>query len=103
MVYQKGPDILVDAIPMILNRFWNAQFILAGSGGMKDWLISRTQGLPVQFPGFITDSEYVRLLHASDIVVIPSRNEPFGIVLLEAWSAKQTSCGIKGRRACGKC
>lgn len=89
MVYQKGPDILVDAIPKIRERFWNAHFILAGGGGMRDWLMSRTQGMPVQFPGFITDSEYVRLLHASDIVVIPSRNEPFGIVLLEAWSANR--------------
>lgn len=89
MVYQKGPDILVDAIPKILDRFNNAKFILAGGGGMRDWLMSRTQGMPVQFPGFITDSEYVRLLHASDIVVIPSRNEPFGIILLEAWSANR--------------
>jgi glycosyltransferase involved in cell wall biosynthesis len=62
---------------------------MAGGGGMRDWLMGKTQGMPVQFPGFITDSEYVRLLHASDIVVIPSRNEPFGIVLLEAWSANR--------------
>jgi glycosyltransferase involved in cell wall biosynthesis len=89
MVYQKGPDILVNAMPRILERFWNAKFIMAGGGGMQDWLMSRTQGMPVQFPGFISDSEYVRLLHASDIVVIPSRNEPFGIVLLEAWSANR--------------
>lgn len=89
MTYQKGPDMLVDAIPKILDRFWNARFIMAGGGGMRDWLMQRTQGMPVQFPGFISDSEYVRLLHASDIVVIPSRNEPFGIVLLEAWSANR--------------
>ncbi|PKL59698.1 MAG: glycosyltransferase family 1 protein, partial [Methanomicrobiales archaeon HGW-Methanomicrobiales-4] len=89
MVYQKGPDILVDAIPQILGRHSNAKFILAGEGGMKDWLINRTKDIPVQFIGFISDSEYIRLLHASDIVVIPSRNEPFGIVLLEAWSANR--------------
>lgn len=89
MVYQKGPDILVDAMPQILNRFGNARFIMAGGGGMRDWLMGRTEDMPVQFPGFITDSEYVRLLQASDIVVIPSRNEPFGIVLLEAWSANR--------------
>lgn len=89
MTYQKGPDILVDAIPLIREKHGNTHFILAGSGGMRDWLIGRTRGMPVQFPGFISDSEYVRLLHASDIVVIPSRNEPFGIVLLEAWSANR--------------
>ena len=89
MTYQKGPDILVDAIPLIMEKHRNVNFILAGEGGMRDWLIERTRGLPVSFPGFISDSEYLRLLHASDIVVIPSRNEPFGIVLLEAWSANR--------------
>lgn len=89
MAYQKGPDILVDAIPLIREKHWNVAFILAGGGGMRDWLIERTKGWPVQLPGFISDSEYVRLLHASDIVVIPSRNEPFGIILLEAWSANR--------------
>ena len=89
LVYQKGPDILVDAIPGILEKRWDARFIMAGEGGMHEHLMNRTQGLPVEFTGFITDSEYVRLLHAADIVVIPSRNEPFGIVLLEAWSANR--------------
>lgn len=89
MTYQKGPDILVDAIPLIREKHGDAYFILAGGGGMQEWLISRTQNLPVRFPGFISDSEYLRLLHASDVVVIPSRNEPFGIVLLEAWSANR--------------
>jgi glycosyltransferase involved in cell wall biosynthesis len=35
----------------------------------------------------VADTDYVTLLNASDIVAIPSRNEPFGLVLLEAWSA----------------
>lgn len=89
MAYQKGPDILVDAIPLIREKHWDTAFIFAGDGGMRDWLMDQTRGLPVQFPGFITDSEYIRLLHASDIIVIPSRNEPFGIILLEAWSANR--------------
>jgi glycogen(starch) synthase len=43
----------------------------------------------VQFRGYVSDSEYIRLLNAADMVVIPSRNEPFGLVLLEAWSAEK--------------
>jgi len=89
MVFQKGPDLLVDAIPTILHHHWDTQFIFAGEGHMRQWLIDRTRGLPTQFLGWIPDSEYVRLLNASDIVVIPSRNEPFGLVLLEAWSAEK--------------
>jgi glycosyltransferase involved in cell wall biosynthesis len=89
MEYQKGPDLLVDAIPQVLKRRWDTQFILAGQGTMKHELAQRCTGLPVQFPGYITDSEYVRLLNACDTIVVPSRNEPFGLVPLEAWSARR--------------
>jgi glycosyltransferase involved in cell wall biosynthesis len=89
MVFQKGPDLLADAIPEIMARHWDARFIFAGEGHMRQWLTGRSTGLPVQFLGWIPDSEYIRLLNASDIVVIPSRNEPFGLVLLEAWSAEK--------------
>lgn len=89
MAVQKGPDLLIDALPMVKNQFWGMQVIMAGDGGMRQWLtgLARERNLPVKFPGYISDSEYVRLLTAADLVVIPSRNEPFGIVLPEAWSA----------------
>jgi glycogen(starch) synthase len=89
MVFQKGPDLLADAIPEITRRHWDVQFIFAGEGHMRQWLTDRSAGLPVQFLGWIPDSEYIRLLNACDLVVIPSRNEPFGLVLLEAWSAEK--------------
>ncbi len=100
MEYQKGPDMLIDAIPRVMASKWGAQFIMAGEGSMKYQLEeqARRASLPVKFPGYIPDSEYVRLLHASDVVVIPSRNEPFGLVLLEAWSAKRpvVACDVGG-------
>jgi len=91
MEHQKGPDMLLDAVPEVLAKNWGARFIMAGDGSMKYQLSekAKSMGLPVQFPGYIPDSEYVRLLNASDVVVIPSRNEPFGLVLLEAWSAQR--------------
>jgi glycosyltransferase involved in cell wall biosynthesis len=89
MEYQKGPDLLARAVPLVLQHRWDARFVMAGQGTMKYELQQMTAGLPVQFPGYIPDSEYVRLLNASDVVVIPSRNEPFGLVLLEAWSARR--------------
>ncbi len=52
-------------------------------------LVERCRTLPVQFTGYISDDEYLRLLNACDLVVIPSRNEPFGLVLTEAWSAER--------------
>ena len=89
MVFQKGPDLLTDAIPIVTQKHWDAQFLFAGEGHMRHWLTERTRDRPAQFLGWIPDSEYVRLLNASSIVVIPSRNEPFGLVLLEAWSAEK--------------
>ncbi|MDD1673571.1 MAG: glycosyltransferase family 4 protein [Methanomicrobiales archaeon] len=89
MVFQKGPDILMDAIPEVQRKHWDARFIFAGEGHMRQWLTDRRGNLPAQLLGWIPDSEYVRLLNASDVVVIPSRNEPFGLVLLEAWSAER--------------
>jgi glycogen synthase len=89
LVYQKGPDLLVDAIPLVLKRRWDVQFIIAGKGDMRRELEERCRTLPVQFTGYIPDEEYRELLNACDLVVIPSRNEPFGLVLTEAWSAER--------------
>jgi glycosyltransferase involved in cell wall biosynthesis len=89
LVYQKGPDIFIDAIRKICQQRGDARVIVAGDGGMRQYLQERARDLPVNFVGYIPDSEYIRLLNASDIVVIPSRNEPFGLVLLEAWSAEK--------------
>lgn len=54
---------------------------------MRGWLEDIAKGLPVTFTGFLTDAGIRRLMNAADVVVIPSRNEPFGLVLTEAWSA----------------
>jgi len=100
MAVQKGPDLLLEALPRVKDRFSGLEVIMAGDGGMRPWLEdrSRAMGLPVRFPGYITDAEYVRLLAAADLVVIPSRNEPFGIVLPEAWSAGRpvVACNVGG-------
>ncbi|MDD1727614.1 MAG: glycosyltransferase family 4 protein [Methanospirillum sp.] len=100
MAVQKGPDLLLNALPRVKDQFWGMQAIMAGDGGMRPWLQERAaaMGLPVRFPGYISDTEYVRLLTAADVVVIPSRNEPFGIVLPEAWSAGKpvVACDVGG-------
>jgi glycogen(starch) synthase len=89
LTYQKGPDLLVQAVPGILAKRWDVQFIFAGTGDMRGYLEGAAHGLPVQFPGYVSDTEHIRLLNACDLVAIPSRNEPFGLVLTEAWSAER--------------
>jgi glycogen(starch) synthase len=89
LVYQKGPDIFIEAIKKVCQHRWDAKVLIAGDGGMRQFLEERARDLPVNFIGYIPDSEYIRILNACDLVVIPSRNEPFGLVLLEAWSAEK--------------
>ncbi|MCK5288139.1 MAG: glycosyltransferase family 4 protein [Candidatus Omnitrophica bacterium] len=91
MVYQKGPDLLVEAIPHILKYHTNVKFIFVGDGEMKWSVEEKAYSLGVskftKFLGYHNGWRLIDLYKASDIVCIPSRNEPFGIVTLEAWSA----------------
>ncbi|TVQ51783.1 MAG: glycosyltransferase family 1 protein [Phycisphaerales bacterium] len=91
MAYQKGPDLLLEAIPSILKYYDNAKFIFAGDGDMRWSLEERARDMgiehAVRFLGYRNGNELPRLFKLADMVCVPSRNEPFGIVVLEAWSA----------------
>ena len=91
--YQKGPDILLEAIPTVLKSRPDTRFVFAGEGSMKTHLRIRCNTLGVAhatwFLGFVPHSELLELLNSVDIVCIPSRNEPFGIALLQAWAAEK--------------
>ncbi len=91
MVYQKGPDLLVEAIPYILKYYPHAKFIFAGDGSMR-WSVeekARAMGVTgaTRFVGYCSGWQLTDLYKSCDVVCVPSRNEPFGIVILEAWSA----------------
>jgi len=91
MVYQKGPDLLVEAIPAILKYYPQARFVFVGDGEMRGCVEARAGELGVRHAvrilGFKSNQELADLYKACDVVCVPSRNEPFGIVVLEAWSA----------------
>ena len=91
MAHQKGPDLLVDAIPALLSTHPSAKFIFAGDGEMRRTVEARADDLGVthctRFLGFQMNGSLADLYKACDVVCVPSRNEPFGIVILEAWSA----------------
>jgi glycosyltransferase involved in cell wall biosynthesis len=88
--YQKGPDLLLEAAPLVLKNQENVKFVFAGRGTASRSLKRRVRKLgisgAVKFLGWIPYMRYVDLLNTCDLVCIPSRNEPFGIVLLEAWA-----------------
>ena len=91
MALQKGPDLLMEAIPGLLRHYPNAKFIFAGEGEMRGAVERRAWQLGVahatRFLGFKNGHELPELYKSCDVVCVPSRNEPFGIVVLEAWSA----------------
>jgi glycosyltransferase involved in cell wall biosynthesis len=90
LVYQKGPDLLLEATPAILKFYPDAKFVFAGDGEMRGQLQHRAHQLGVahatRFIGFQGNGTLTSLYKACDVVCVPSRNEPFGIVVLEAWS-----------------
>ncbi|MDD2835006.1 MAG: glycosyltransferase family 4 protein [Methanothrix sp.] len=91
MSIQKGPDLLVEAVPYILRNRSDARFIFMGEGGMRPDCERRARELGVadacRFLGYTPSSEKEELVNACDLMCVPSRNEPFGVVVLEAWDA----------------
>jgi glycosyltransferase involved in cell wall biosynthesis len=88
---QKGPDLLLEAVPGLLGHHPSAKFLFLGDGHMLADLRSRAQQLGVEhatrFLGHVTGERRVDLFKSCDVVCMPSRNEPFGIVALEGWAA----------------
>lgn len=88
---QKGPDLLIEAMPHLLRHHPRAKFIIAGEGHMRGELERRAHELGVnhaiRWLGRLGPAEHSELLRACDVVCVPSRNEPFGIVVLEGWAA----------------
>ncbi len=91
LTVQKAPDVLLNAIPLILPHHQEAKFVFAGDGDMRTELEQRSRDLGIshacRFVGHQLSGGLQNLFRACDMVVVPSRNEPFGIVILEAWSA----------------
>jgi glycosyltransferase involved in cell wall biosynthesis len=91
LTYRKGFDLLIDAFANIAQKYPELDLVLAGDG--EQWQVLEAQvcelGLEnrVVFFGRATPEKIVELLYGCRFVIIPSRNEPFGIVALEAMAA----------------
>jgi glycosyltransferase involved in cell wall biosynthesis len=89
---QKGPDLLLEAVPHILMGRGDAKIVFVGDGHMRPDLERRARDLgvsgSVRFLGAKgPGANLIELYKSCDLVCVPSRNEPFGIVVLEAWAA----------------
>ena len=85
---QKGPEYFIEAAYKVLKRMDNVRFVMAGSGDMMERMIRRAAALKItdrfHFPGFLQGEDVFRMLAISDVYVMPSVSEPFGISPLEA-------------------
>ncbi len=89
--WEKGPDLLVQAMPQVLAEFPKAKLLLAGKGSYTEQLAALIQALGVedrvQLLGFVSDQTRNEIYAVADVAIFPSRYEPFGIVALEAMAA----------------
>jgi glycosyltransferase involved in cell wall biosynthesis len=88
ITFQKGPEYFIEAAHKILKRDRNIRFVMAGSGDMLNRMIKRVAQLGIadrfHFTGFLRGEAVNKMFALSDVFVMPSISEPFGIVPLEA-------------------
>lgn len=100
---QKGPEYFVEAAALVLKRTQNIRFCMAGSGDMMNAMIRLVAERGIadrfHFPGFMRGGQVYECLKSSDVYVMPSVSEPFGISPLEAMQcycptiiSKQSGC-----------
>jgi len=100
---QKGPEYFVEAAAKVLVKNRNVRFVMAGSGDMMDKMVRLAAKRDIadrfHFTGFLKGREVYEMLADSDVYVMPSVSEPFGISPLEAMQmgvpsiiSKQSGC-----------
>mgnify|MGYP000569777668 CR=1 FL=1 len=93
LVYEKGIQHLIAAMPKVLAGYHDAKLVIAGRGGMLDELRAEADALglgdKVYFAGYMNGKDVEKMYKAADISVFPSTYEPFGIVALEGMLAER--------------
>jgi glycogen synthase len=91
LVYEKGFQLALDALPRVIERVGDVRFLVAGSGTHEAELKAQAEllGLSQQgtFLGWIGDDVLHSLYRIADLCVVPSIYEPFGLVALEAMAS----------------
>ncbi|MEM3011309.1 MAG: glycosyltransferase [Candidatus Bathyarchaeia archaeon] len=92
LVYEKGVHVLIGGIPKVLAEIPNVKLVIVGEGGMREELLKEAWDFgiahKVLFTGFVDKKTLISLYKVSDVAVVPSLYEPFGITALEAMAAQ---------------
>lgn len=85
---QKGPEYFIEAAKRVMEVIPNVRFVMAGSGDMTRKMIERMASLKMMdkfhFTGFLNEADREKMFAMSDLYIMPSVSEPFGITPLEA-------------------
>lgn len=88
ITFQKGPEYFIEAAAKVLKRTEHVRFVMAGSGDMMNRAIRYVARLGISdrfhFTGFLRGKDVQKMFALSDVYVMPSVSEPFGISPLEA-------------------
>lgn len=88
ITFQKGPEYFVEAAKKVIDRDPNVRFVMAGNGDLLNRMIDRVaelgMGTRFHFTGFLKGQDVDDMYAMSDVYVMPSVSEPFGIAPLEA-------------------
>lgn len=91
VTFQKGPEYFVETAKKVLEKDPNVRFVMAGDGDMLPKVIERVAALGLSdrfhFTGFLRGTDIDKMFGMSDVYVMPSISEPFGISPLEAMQA----------------
>jgi len=91
LVYEKGVQYLISAMPKIIEHYHDSKLVIVGKGGMIDELRQEVNYLGIRdkvyFTGYLEHKKLCKMYKCADISVFPSTYEPFGIVALEAMLA----------------
>ncbi len=88
ITFQKGPEYFIEAAAKVLKRTTGVRFVMAGSGDMMNRCIRHAARLGISdrfhFTGFLRGTDVQKMFALSDVYIMPSVSEPFGISPLEA-------------------
>lgn len=91
LVYEKGVQTVIEAMPKVLEEVPDVRFLVAGTGphvrALQAMIEEFGMGDKIKLLGFVDADKLVKFYKCADITVVPSIYEPFGMVVLEAMVA----------------